>query len=114
MSLISFVQEGHAFKIVCTIAEILCNCSPPLKISACKKREGYIIAAIEGLARVSSAIVMSLCQPLPVIWTYTEPGSIGHWMFLSVLPTGLKDFKNSPPPQVKEKCLSFSKASLRF
>ena len=59
MSLISFVQEGHAFKIVCTIAEILCNCSPPLKISACKKREGYIIAAIEGLAWVSSAIVMS-------------------------------------------------------
>ena len=26
-------------------------------------------------------------QHLPVIWTDTEPESIGHWMFLSVLPT---------------------------
>ena len=30
-----------------------------------------------------------------VIWTDTEPESIGHWMFLSVLRTGPKYFKNS-------------------
>ena len=40
-------------------------------------------------------VVMSTCVTVSVIWTDIEPESIGRCMFLSVLPTGPKDFKNS-------------------
>ena len=57
----------------------------------------YIVKAFLNLQKASHRLQLSklLCKHVPDIWTDKEPESIRHRMFLSVLSTGPKYFKNS-------------------
>lgn len=54
-----------------------------------------VCVRISSVSMKISYIFASHCPYLPVIWTDRQPQVIGPWVFLSVLPTGPKDFKNS-------------------